>query len=69
MFHTSHTPCSRYLQIAAPNPQLVNGTWISREGQMEATLYVPPNRRRKFEAIFEGYAKGLGMTGPVEFVS
>jgi len=36
---------------------------------MEGTLYVPPNRRRRFEVIFEEYAKGLGMTGPVEFIS
>ena len=34
---------------------------------MEVALYVPPNRRKRFEMLFEEYAKGLGMTGPVEF--
>ena len=35
---------------------------------MEVTLYVPPGRKRRFERIFEGYAKGLGITGSVEFL-
>ena len=52
-----------------PNPKLVDGVWISREGEMEGTLYLPPNRRKMFETLFEGYAKDLGMTGPVEFLS
>jgi len=36
---------------------------------MEVALYVPPNRRKIFEALFEGYAKDMGMTGSVEFLS
>ena len=36
---------------------------------MEVALYVPPNRKKRFEELFEGYAKGLGMDGSVEFVS
>ena len=67
-FHTSQSSCSRYVQIITPNPKLVDGVWISREGEMEGTLYAPPNRRKRFETLFEGYAKGLGMTGPVEFL-
>jgi len=51
-----------------PNPKFVNGAWISREGDMEGTLYVPPNKRKMFEMLFEGCAKCLGMTGPVEFL-
>jgi len=35
---------------------------------MEGTLYLPPNRRERFETLFEGYAKGLGMSGSVEFL-
>jgi len=35
---------------------------------METSLYVPPYKRKMFEMLFEGYAKGLGMTGSVEFV-
>ena len=35
---------------------------------MEGTLYVPANRRKMFKTLFEGYARGLGMTGPVEFL-
>jgi len=35
---------------------------------MEGTLYVPPDRRRRFEMLFEGYAEGLGMIGSVEFL-
>jgi len=35
---------------------------------MEGTLYVPPNRRKWFESSFERYAKGLGMSGSVEFL-
>jgi len=68
-YHTNHTSCSRYVQIMTPNPEFVDGMWISREGEMEGTLYVPPNRRKIFETLFEGYAKGLGMTGSVEFLS
>ena len=67
-YHTSHTSCSRYVQIVTPNPKFVDGAWISREGQMEGTLYVPPNRRKRFETLFEGYAKGLGVSGSVEFL-
>jgi len=67
-FHLSHTPCSRYVQLITPNPKFVDREWISREGDMEVTLYVPPNRRKWFETLFEGYAKGLGMTGSVEFL-
>jgi len=40
-----------------PNPKFVGGAWISREGEMEATLYIPQNRRERFEELFEGYAK------------
>jgi len=35
---------------------------------MEVSLFVPPNRRKMFEVLFEGYAKGMGMTGSVEFL-
>ena len=35
---------------------------------MEVALYVPPNRRKRFEALFEGYAKSLGIGGSVEFL-
>jgi len=35
---------------------------------MEGTLYIPQNRRKGFEMLFEGYAKGLGMAGAVEFL-
>jgi len=54
--------------VATPNPKFVDGSWVSREDEIETTLYVPPNRRKDFEASFEGYAKGMGMTGPVEFL-
>jgi len=56
------------VQIDTPNPSFVDGTWISREGEIEATLYVQQNRRKRFETLFEGYAKGFGMTGSVEFL-
>jgi len=52
----------------APNPKLVDGTWISREGDMEVTFYVPQKRRKMFEELFEGYTENLGMTGSVEFL-
>jgi len=68
-FYTSHTPGSRYVQITTPNPKFVDEVWVSREGEMEVTLYVPPNRGKRFETLFEGYAKSLGMTGSVEFLS
>ena len=67
-YHTSHTSCSRYVQIMTPNPKSVDEAWISREGQMEGTMYVPPGRRKKFETLFERYAKDFGMSGPVEFL-
>jgi len=67
-FHHGHLPGSRYVKIATPNPKLVDGVWKSREGDMEVTFYVPPNRRKRFEKLFEGYARDLGVTGPVEFL-
>ena len=51
-----------------PNPKFVDGVWVSREGGMDVTFYIPPNKRKRFEGLFEGYAKSLGMTGPAEFV-
>jgi hypothetical protein len=53
----------------APNPVLVDGTWVSREGGMEVTFYVPPGRKEKFEMLFEGYTKSLGMTGSLELLA
>jgi len=35
---------------------------------MEVTLYVPPNKKKVFEALFKGYAEGMSMTGSVEFL-
>ena len=56
------------MKIVAPNPKFVDGAWVSKKGDMEVTLYVPPNMSTKFRELFEGYAKGLGMTGSVEFL-
>ena len=67
-FHGGHAPGFRFVKITTPNPRFVDGMWISREGEMEGTLYVPPNRRKRFEGLFEGHAKALGMTGSVEFL-
>lgn len=67
-FHTCHTRGSRYVQITTPNPKFVDGAWISREGEMEVTLYVPPNRGKRFQTLLAGYAKGLGMPGSIEFL-
>jgi len=67
-FHHGHPPGSRYVKIVTPNPKFVDGVWISREGEMEVTLYVPQNKRVRFEGLFEGYAKCLGMAGLVEFL-
>jgi len=67
-FYAVHPPGSRFLKITRPNPGFVDGAWVSREGGMEVALYVPPNRGKRFEELFEGYAQGLGMTGSVEFL-
>jgi len=68
-YFQGHSPGFRLVKIYSPNPKFVDGTWISREGDMEVTLYVPQNKGKSFEELFEGYAKGLGITGSVEFVS
>jgi len=52
----------------APNPKSEDEMWIGREGETETALYVPPNGRKRFEELFEGHAKSLGMTGSVEFL-
>ncbi|KAF9647752.1 hypothetical protein BDM02DRAFT_2523331 [Thelephora ganbajun] len=67
-FYHGHPPGSRYVKISAPNPKCVDGTWVSREGDMETTFYVPPNQKKRFEESFERYAKSLGMSGSVEFL-
>lgn len=69
MFHHGHPPGSRYIKIMAPNPVFTNGTWTSREGGMEVTLYVPPGKKGRFEELFGWYAESLGMTGSVEFLA
>lgn len=51
----------------APNPKFIDGTWINREGELEATFYLPPNRSKRFEELFKEYAKSLGVVGSVEF--
>ena len=51
-----------------PNPKFTDGAWVSRKGDLETAFYIPPNRRKRFEELFEGYAKSLGMTGSVEFL-
>ena len=68
-FFHGHPPGSRYIKIMEPNPKFVDGIWISREGGMEVTFYVPPNRKERFQELFEGYVKSLGIADPVEFPS
>lgn len=67
-FHHGHPPGSRYVKIMTPNPKFVDGVWTSREGEMETSLYVPLNMRKRFEELFEGHAKRLGITDSVEFL-
>ena len=67
-FHSTLPLCSRYMKVMTPNPEFVDGAWVSRENDIEATLYLPPGKRKRFEVLFEGYAKGMGVTGQVEFL-
>jgi len=67
-FHSNQPLCCRYVKVTTSNPKFVDGAWISREDDVEGTLYVPPKSRKRFETLFEGYAKGMGMTGSVEFL-
>jgi len=67
-FHGGQPLYYRYVKVAVPNPKFVDGVWVSREGEIEGTLYVPHNRRKRLEILFERYAKGFGMTGSVEFL-
>ena len=60
--------CCRYVKVTTPNPKFVDGAWISRENDIEGTLYVRPNRRKRFEELFEERARSMGVTGPVEFL-
>ena len=66
--HIELPQCTRFIVYMTPNPKFVDGEWISNEGEIEVTLYVPPNRKEMFEALLEGYAKDMGMTGSVEFL-
>ena len=67
-FHAGLIPSCRFVMATTPNPKFVDGVWVSREGGIEGSLYVPSNRRKRFERLFERYAKGFGMTGPVEYL-
>ena len=53
----------------ATNPICVDGKWINREDDLEVTFYVPPGKKKRAEELFEGYARSLGMTGPIEFLA
>jgi len=66
-FYHEDSPRPRLVKIITPNPKFVDGTLVSREGDMEVTLYVPQNGRKMFEELFDKYTKSLGMTGSVEF--
>lgn len=65
MIYLGHVAGPRSVKIMRPNPVFKDGAWISREGDMELTFYVPHNRGRRSVELFEGYAKMLGMTGQV----
>ena len=67
-FYSDQPQCPRYAKIVTPNPKFVDGAWISREGGLEVTFYLSQNKRESFEMLFEKYAKGMGVTGPVEFL-
>lgn len=69
MFYHGHPPGSRYAKIMEPNPIFADGTWVSREGGMEVTLYVRPGRKERFEELFERYSKSLGIPGSVYFLA
>ena len=54
--------------IMQPNPKFVDGVWVRREGEMEVSLYIPSNRRRKFEESIGRHAKRLGVADSVKFL-
>lgn len=67
-FYNGQPPFRNFVLVTIPNPKFVDGAWVSREDAIEGTLFVTPNRRKRFEILFEKYAKGFGMTGPVEYL-
>jgi len=68
MFHSSQPPLYHFVKVTTPNPKFVDGVWVSREDDIEGTLYVPPNKGKRFETLFKEHAIGMGVTGPIEFV-
>ena len=42
---------------------------VDKQGRRVGShIYVPPNRKKRFEELFEEHAKSLGMVGSVEFL-
>ena len=67
-FYHGQPPGHRYVKIMSTSPKFVDGNWVNRESDLELTFYTPPGRKKRAEELFEGYARSLGMTGPIEYL-
>lgn len=64
----NHPPGARFVKILPPNPRVLpNGTFQSREGDIEVVFFVPTDQEGRMKEIISRYAKALGVSGEIEF--
>ena len=66
----SHPPGARFVKVLPLNPRVLqDGTFQSREGDIEVAFFIPTDEEEKMKEIISRYAKALGVTGEIEFAA
>ena len=68
-FYHRQSPGPRHAKIMSASPAFVDGNWTNRENDLEVTFYTPAGKKKRAEELFEEYARGLGMTGAIEYLA
>lgn len=64
----SHPPGARFIKVLSPNPRMLpDGTFQSREGDIEVAFFIPTDKEDRMKEIISRYAKSLGVSGEIEF--
>jgi hypothetical protein len=68
LYYYSHPPGARFVKVLPPNPRVLpDGTFESRNGDIEVVFFVPTDKKDRMKGIISRYAKILGVSGEIEF--
>jgi len=68
LYYYSHPPGARFVKVLPPNPRVLpDGTFHSREGDIEVVFFIPMDEEGRMKGIISRYAKTLGVSGEIEF--